>query len=63
MPDYKQYEKDERANLVRIINDMNDLYSKMGGRTNRPERKALRRAMHILHKEVERYTQEIIYAE
>lgn len=58
MPNYRQYEKDERASLRRIVDDMSRLYSGMGGRTNRPERKALLRAMHILQKEIERYTLE-----
>ena len=54
MPNYKQYEQDERANLRRIIDDMDRLYSEMGGRDSRPERKAPRKCMRILQAEVER---------
>lgn len=54
MPSYEQYEKDERVNLLRIIDDMNCLYSDMGGRDKRPERVALLKCMRILRKEIER---------
>lgn len=54
MPNYQQYEKDERGNLLRIIDDMNRLYSDMGGRDKRPERVALLKCMRILRKEIER---------
>ena len=56
MNNLRQYEKDERGNLRKIVNDMNNLHALMGGRTNRPERKALLRAMYVLQKEIERYT-------
>ena len=56
MNNLRQFERDERANLRRIVNDMNNLHAVMGGRTNRPERKALLRAMYVLQKEIERST-------
>ena len=60
MDKYQQYEQDERANILRIIESMNQLHAKMGGRDNRPERKALLKCMHILTKENERATSEIV---
>lgn len=54
MPNYQQYETDERGNLLRIIDDMNRLYSDMGGRDKRPERVALLKCMRILRTEIER---------
>lgn len=50
----RQHEKDERQNLRRIIEAMNRLYCSMGGRTNRPERKALFKAIIVLQRDIER---------
>ena len=50
----RQYEKDERSNLRKLVEQMNKLYADMGGRTNRPERKAILRAMRVLQMEIER---------
>jgi hypothetical protein len=49
-----QYEKDERQNLQKIVEQMNNLHASMGGRESRPERKALMRAMVMLQKEIKR---------
>jgi hypothetical protein len=54
MNNLKQYEKDERDNLRKIVEQMNDLHARMGGRDSRPERKALLRAMIVLQKEIDR---------
>lgn len=54
MNNLRQYEKDESKNLRRIIDEMNNLHARMGGRDNRPERIALTRAMSILQKEIDR---------
>ena len=58
MSNLKKYEKDESRNLLKIKEQMNDLHARMGGRDERPERKALIRCMGILDKEIERSTQE-----
>jgi len=58
MNNYKKHEKDERQNLLKIKEQMNDLHARMGGRDKRPERKALARCMAILDKEIQRSTQE-----
>jgi hypothetical protein len=58
MSNLKKYEKDESRNLLKIMEQMNDLHARMGGRDTRPERKALIRCMGILDKEIERSTQE-----
>ena len=58
----KQYEKDERANLRKIINDMNRLHAEMGGRDKRPERVALFKAMLVLEREIQRANYEEVYA-
>ncbi len=50
----RQYEKDERQNLREISERMNILYSRMGGRDSRPERKALLKCMRILQAEIDR---------
>lgn len=50
----RQYEKDESQNLRRIVEEMNSLHARMGGRDSRPERVALLRAMRILQKEIDR---------
>lgn len=50
----RQYEKDERPTLRKLVEQMNKLHADMGGRTNRPERKALLRAMYALQREIER---------
>lgn len=62
MPNFKQHEKDERANLLRIIADIDRLYSEMGGRDKRPERVALLKCMRILRKEIERSAVEYAFA-
>ena len=54
MTNYRKYEKDERANLLRIVNDMDRLYSDMGGRDKRLERVALLKCIRVLRKEIER---------
>lgn len=54
MNNLRQYEKDEKQNLRKIVEEMNGLHARMGGRDSRPERKALLRAMHILQKEIDR---------
>jgi hypothetical protein len=54
MNSLKQYEKDERNNLRKIVEQMNNLHARMGGRDSRPERKALLRAMSVLQKEIDR---------
>lgn len=60
MNNLKQYEKDETLNLLKIADDMNRLHSNMGGRSSRPERKALLKCMAILHKEIERARKECV---
>ena len=54
MNNLRQYEKDERQNLQKIVEQMNNLHASMGGRDSRPERKALLRAMNVLQKEIDR---------
>lgn len=54
MNNLRQYEKDEKNNLRKLVEDMNLLHAKMGGRDSRPERKALMRCMAILTKEIKR---------
>jgi hypothetical protein len=54
MNNLRQYEKDERQNLQKIVEQMNNLHARMGGRDSRPERKALLRAMNVLQKEIDR---------
>jgi hypothetical protein len=54
MNNLRQYEKDERQNLQRIVEQINNLHANMGGRDSRPERKALMRAMVVLQKEIKR---------
>ena len=56
----KQYEKDERQSLMKIVSEMNSLHASMGGRADRPERKALLKCMSILHKEIERARKEYL---
>ena len=56
MSSLRQYERDERANLRLIVDEMNRLHAVMGGRDSRPERKALMRAMQVLQKEITRAT-------
>jgi hypothetical protein len=56
----RQYEKDERNNLRRLVNMMNDLHSVMGGRDKRPERKALVKCMNVLDKCINEMTQRYI---
>ena len=58
MNNLRQYEKDERMNLMKIIESMNLLYATMGGRDSRPERKALLKCMQILQKENDRALRE-----
>jgi hypothetical protein len=55
---YKKHEKDERQNLLKIKEQMNDLHARMGGRDERPERMALMQCMEIIDKEIARSTQE-----
>lgn len=52
MNNLRQYEKDERNNLRKIVDQMNHLHATMGGRDSRPERIALLKAMRILQKEI-----------
>ena len=54
MNNLRQYEKDESQNLRKIVEQMNNLHAKMGGRDSRPERKALVKAMAVLQKEIDR---------
>lgn len=54
MPNYRQYEKDESANIRKILNDMSRLHAEMGGRDSRPERVALVKCMAILRKELDK---------
>lgn len=49
----RQYERDETIGLSRIVESMNTLHARMGGRTSRPERKALIKAMAVLQKEID----------
>lgn len=58
MSNYKKHEKDERRNLLKIKEQMNDLHARMGGRDERPEREVLMQCMDILDKEIQRSTQE-----
>lgn len=58
MNNLRQYEKDERQNLRKIVEQMNLLHSRMGGRDKRPERVALVKCMTILQKEIDRPTKE-----
>jgi hypothetical protein len=54
MNNLKQYEKDERDNLRKIVEQMNNLHARMGGRDDRPERVALLEAMRVLQEEIDR---------
>ena len=54
MSNLRQHEKDERANLRSLVDQMNLLHATMGGRDGRPERKVLLRAMQVLQKEIDR---------
>jgi hypothetical protein len=56
----RQHEQDETQNLRKILDDMNILHAKMGGRDSRPERVALMRCMEILDEEINRSTMEWI---
>ena len=51
---YEKFEKDETQAIQKIIEEMNYLHCKMGGRSVRPERKALEKAMAVLQKEIDR---------
>ena len=50
----RQFEKDERPALRKLVEQMNHLHAKMGGRDKRPERIALLKAMKILQVEIDR---------
>lgn len=50
---FRKYEKDEGRSLLALLNQMNELHARMGGRDSRPERLALMRCMRILSKEIE----------
>lgn len=54
MNNIRQYEKDERQRLLKIVEDMNLLHANMGGRDSRPERETLMRCMKIITREIER---------
>ncbi len=54
MAKFRQYEKDERSNLREIVNQMNTLHSRMGGRDRRPERVAIEKCLRILQAEIDR---------
>lgn len=54
MNDPQKYERDESKNLQKLVEQMNDLHARMGGRDTRPERVALMRAMYILVAEINR---------
>lgn len=50
----RQFEKDERPALRRLVEQANRLHGQMGGRDNRPERVALLKVMKILQAEIDR---------
>lgn len=50
----RTHEKDETQKLQKIVDSMNELHAKMGGRDLRPERVALEKCMSILTKEIAR---------
>lgn len=54
MANLRQYEKDESFAIQDLVEQMNLLHARMGGRDRRPERLALLRCMKILHKELDR---------
>lgn len=54
----RKYEKDERNNLRKIIDQMNRVHATMGGRDERPERLALLKCMQILQAEIDRANRE-----
>ena len=53
MNNLRQYETDQTKELLDLVARMNRLSSDMGGRNNRPERKALAQCMRILVKCIE----------
>lgn len=57
MKGFQQYEKDERHNMLQLLDIMNKLHANMGGRDTRPERVALSECMRIITKELERSAQ------
>lgn len=57
MKAFQKYEKDERHNMLRLLDIMNKLHADMGGRNKRPERVALSECMRIITKELERSAQ------
>lgn len=54
MDNLRKFEKDESQNLRKIVEQMNNLHARMGGRDGRPERVALLEAMAVLQKEINR---------
>lgn len=50
----RQFEKDERPALRRLVEQANHLHAQMGGRDSRPERVALLKVMKILQAEIDR---------
>jgi hypothetical protein len=56
----RRFEKDETQALHKLILQMNNLHAKMGGRTHRPERKALSRCIQILQRENDRKWAEFV---
>lgn len=52
--DLQKYERDESKNLLKLVEQMNHLHARMGGRDNRPERVALLKAMDVLVAELNR---------
>lgn len=50
----RQFEKDERPALRRLVEQANRLHAEMGGRDERPERIVLLKVMEILQAEIDR---------
>lgn len=50
----KKFETCQRQVLIGLVERMNKAHAEMGGRDNRPERKALLKCMAILQKEIDR---------
>ena len=59
----RKYEQDETQRMREILNQMNTIHARMGGRDDRPERVALMQCMDILGKEIERSTEEWIHSQ
>lgn len=58
MNNLRQYETDQTDNLQKLVDQMNNLHSSMGGRDSRPERLALGLCMKILCREIARSKKE-----